>query len=167
MNPSPVLPATRRGSHGELVRAVAWLEKTDFQCKVVVAERNRAMGCKGLQQALRRVRPRLSVCGHVHEGRGAEWVRWNSEDGAIVERWDDPGSGKGNKKISLISPTARAGKQSLKASGVAAGGNGGGWDTCIVNGAIAATNYPHIGGKRFNKPIVVDLELPVWRESTE
>ncbi|KAK3359910.1 hypothetical protein B0T25DRAFT_114304 [Lasiosphaeria hispida] len=36
-------------------------------------------------------------------------------------------------------------------------------ETCIVNCAIMATNWPHKGGKKLNKPIVVDLDLPVWR----
>lgn len=36
-------------------------------------------------------------------------------------------------------------------------------ETCIVNAAIVATSWPHRGGKRFNAPIVVDLELPVWQ----
>ncbi|KAK0727438.1 Metallo-dependent phosphatase-like protein [Lasiosphaeria miniovina] len=36
-------------------------------------------------------------------------------------------------------------------------------ETCIVNCAIMASNWPHAGGRRFNKPIVVDLDLPVWR----
>ncbi|KAJ5938890.1 hypothetical protein N7466_002024 [Penicillium verhagenii] len=36
-------------------------------------------------------------------------------------------------------------------------------ETCIVNAAILATSWPHRGGKRFNTPIVVDLELPVRR----
>ncbi|KAK4189106.1 Metallo-dependent phosphatase-like protein [Podospora australis] len=34
-------------------------------------------------------------------------------------------------------------------------------ETCVVNCAIAATSWPHSGGKRFHKPIVVDLDLPV------
>ncbi|KAK5995953.1 putative rhamnogalacturonate lyase C [Cladobotryum mycophilum] len=37
-------------------------------------------------------------------------------------------------------------------------------ETCIVNAAIMKKNYPHIGGKEFNKPIVVDVDLPVWEE---
>lgn len=37
-------------------------------------------------------------------------------------------------------------------------------ETCIVNAAIMATSWPHRGGKRFNMPIVVDLELPVRME---
>jgi Calcineurin-like phosphoesterase len=34
-------------------------------------------GCEALRQALWRVRPRLVVCGHVHEARGAETVFWD------------------------------------------------------------------------------------------
>ncbi|EXJ63745.1 hypothetical protein A1O7_00080 [Cladophialophora yegresii CBS 114405] len=34
-------------------------------------------------------------------------------------------------------------------------------ETCIVNAAFMATNFPHNGGKRFHKPIVIDLDLPV------
>lgn len=40
-------------------------------------------------------------------------------------------------------------------------------ETCIVNAAILATSWPHPGGKRFNGPIVVDLELPVWHSDHE
>jgi hypothetical protein len=39
-------------------------------------------------------------------------------------------------------------------------------ETCIINAAILATSWPHGGGKRFNAPIVVDVELPTWREET-
>lgn len=35
-------------------------------------------------------------------------------------------------------------------------------ETCIVNAAIVATSWPHRGGKQFNAPIVVDIELPEW-----
>jgi len=35
-------------------------------------------------------------------------------------------------------------------------------ETCIVNAAIMANSWG--GPKRFNKPIVVDIDLPVWRE---
>jgi hypothetical protein len=35
-------------------------------------------------------------------------------------------------------------------------------ETCVVNAAILANSWG--GRKRFNKPIVVDIDLPVWRE---
>ncbi|ROV93128.1 hypothetical protein VSDG_07340 [Cytospora chrysosperma] len=189
--------------------------------------KRRAFGCEDLRRALWRVRPKLAVCGHVHEGRGAETVRWDvlGASGAPytelgVERWEDPGAGQANNKMSLVDLTSRGGKRPLdnhddpaagrgvhessrgKGSGPCGhfvdttttatsmaeatalqgfgtrgvGGNPnlsvrcdraalccrmGRRETCVVNCAIAATNWPHTGGKKFNKPIVVDLDLPV------
>jgi len=40
-----------------------------------IRDSNRA-GCPQLLQADERVRPKLHVCGHIHEGWGAELVRW-------------------------------------------------------------------------------------------
>ncbi|KAJ5085452.1 hypothetical protein N7532_010223 [Penicillium argentinense] len=37
-------------------------------------------------------------------------------------------------------------------------------ETCIINAAVMATSWPHRGGKLFNAPIVVDIELPVHHE---
>ncbi|KAK3327471.1 Metallo-dependent phosphatase-like protein [Cercophora scortea] len=34
-------------------------------------------------------------------------------------------------------------------------------ETCVVNCSVVATNWPHAGGKQLNKPVVVDLDLPV------
>jgi hypothetical protein len=42
-----------------------------------VTDRKMPFGCLRLRKALRRARPLLAVCGHVHEGRGFERVRWN------------------------------------------------------------------------------------------
>ena len=39
-------------------------------------------------------------------------------------------------------------------------------ETCFINASIMATSWPHAGGKRFNRPIVVDIELPVWQSET-
>lgn len=36
-----------------------------------------ARGCEILRQKLWRVRPPLAICGHVHEGRGAERIIWD------------------------------------------------------------------------------------------
>ncbi len=40
-------------------------------------------------------------------------------------------------------------------------------ETCVVNCAIMANSYPHFGGKKFNKPIVVDVDLPAWVEKQQ
>lgn len=185
-------------------------------CDEAVSKR-RAKGCEDLRRALWRVRPKLSVCGHVHEGRGAERVRWDIQgaSGAPytelgVERWEDPGAWPKNNKMSLVDLTGRGGRSPLDNAGSNVGqgrsadsqgqgaacehsddatatalpgfgtrGVGGNPDvsvrcdrealsgrmgrreTCIINCAIAATNWPHSGGKRFNKPVVVDLDLPI------
>jgi hypothetical protein len=205
----------------------------------------RAAGCEGLRNALWRVRPKLAICGHVHEGRGAEIVRWDLEHPNIkykesnVERWEDPG--RGNKKMSLVDLSSK-GKRPIENDGsrggwnnesnpgpsgnpprslaalpgdltrlssapkgpkrtveagvsrittsllavppetlpVATRGQGGvppsqlcdlealscrmaRRETCIINAAIMASSWPHgPGGKKFNKPIVVDIDLPTW-----
>lgn len=185
-------------------------------CDEAVSKR-RALGCEDLRRALWRVRPRLALCGHVHEGRGAERVRWDIQGASSapytelgVERWEDPGAGPSKNKMSLVDLTSRRGKRPLDNDGSTGGpgsssesqGQGGACEhpddatatalpgfgtrgvggnpdvsvrcdrealrgrmgrreTCIVNCAIAATNWPHRGGKRFNKPIVVDLDLPI------
>lgn len=67
-------------------------------------------GCETLRQMLWWVRPHLVVCGHIHDGRGAERVMWNltspdricEESG--VRYWEDPGHN--NKKQSLLNLSA-------------------------------------------------------------
>lgn len=185
-------------------------------CDEAISKR-RALGCEDLRRALWRVRPKLAVCGHVHEGRGAERVRWDIHGASAapytelgVERWEDPGAGSNSNKMSLVDLTSRGGKRPLDNDGSIVGpgqpadslerggacehfddatatalpgfgtrGVGGNVDvsvrcdsealcgrmgrreTCVINCAIAATNWPHRGGKRFNKPIVVDVDLPI------
>ena len=34
-------------------------------------------------------------------------------------------------------------------------------ETFIFNAAIAGSSWPHPGGKKFNKPIVIDIDLPI------
>jgi hypothetical protein len=210
-------------------------------------------GCEALRQALWRVRPRLAVCGHVHEARGAETVFWDlhspnikykeveaiewkfsevgtkkqvrvdltsqsqrplHNDGAVgnisldelamqqrkggqeISNTGDTSSGSSLDDLALhlpsvrttsppsfsefevlescISPTPRPsstrfaetrGQGRDSSSGrcdiEALFGREGRAETCIVNAAILGSSYPHPAGKRFNQPIVVDLELPV------
>ena len=65
-----------------------------------------AVGCEVLRQTLWRVRPALAICGHVHEGRGAERVLWDLATPNVKYKefatgyWNDPGLD--NKKQSLI-----------------------------------------------------------------
>jgi hypothetical protein len=194
-------------------------------------DERRATGCEALRRQLWRVRPRLAVCGHIHDGRGAQRVTWDlsSRNVAFAERsisnWTDPGLG--NNKISLVDLTGRK-SPTLANDGGSSSGSGnlpscimtstntpaaaaavtsggaratsssspkgvdaqachsttglggddpnslrcdrealcgrmGRQETCVVNAAIMKSRYPHVGGKQFNKPIVVDLDLPIWQ----
>ncbi|GAB7346427.1 hypothetical protein MBLNU457_5124t1 [Dothideomycetes sp. NU457] len=79
-------------------------------------------GCKELRNALWRVRPKLVVCGHVHEARGAEVVRWKlglrhvagAEE--LTMRWEDPGMG--GRKMSLLDLTGKVGRKLLNDGGI-------------------------------------------------
>jgi Calcineurin-like phosphoesterase len=212
-----------------------------------------SVGCEALRQALWRVRPRLAVCGHVHEARGAETVPWDlnspnikykeleafewnisevgkkkqvrldltsrsqrplindgavgniSRDGLVAQqqrreqeiinagdassdlRSDGPSTQL--PAVRTPSPPPFPGVESAKrttspithpsttllpasqgqgrdlTSGrcdvEALSGREGRAETCIVNASILGSSFPHPAGKRFNKPIVIDLELPM------
>ena len=173
------------------------------------------VGCQILRQVLHRVRPKLAVCGHVHESRGYERVRWSSSSSSpasssssAVGEAETEGQGviavesgvlplPGSKKQSLVDLTGKTTRRldnewssldgdwtrSFSSCTNTRTGNpqmtgqeechdNGGHairarrreETCIINAAIMATSWPHRGGKRFNTPIVVDLEVPVRME---
>jgi Icc-related predicted phosphoesterase len=107
-------------------------------------------GCPALLGALLRTKPLLHVCGHCHEGRGGRVIRWKDEaEGKHgVSDWRDPGAG--NKKQSLFDLTKSRVGHALRA----------GEETVVVNASIMAKSYGR-GAKAFNKPVVVDVELPV------
>lgn len=141
-------------------------------------------GCEVLRRRLSQVRPVLAVCGHVHAGRGAEHVTWADDDSrssdppsssalsvnpdeASVTSWDDPSPGFSGK-MSLVDLTGRK-QRGLPGppplGTMTSDGSPGRRQTCLVNAAIMRSSYPHIGGKQLNKPIVVDVELPMWEAS--
>ncbi|KAI1352573.1 Metallo-dependent phosphatase-like protein [Xylaria sp. FL0043] len=176
-----------------------------------------AAGCEILRQELWRVRPRLALCGHIHEARGVERVRWDleSKNARYAElgrtTWQDPNPE--SEKNALVDLTAKGrtpldndgslclssdksrkdwydrhkgglevpdeaevaypgigtlslgeNPDSARSDRAALAGRLGRRETCIVNCAIQHSSYPHSGQgpRKLNKPIVVDLELPVW-----
>lgn len=106
-------------------------------------------GCPALSSALSRIRPRLHVFGHCHEGRGAALIQWSDEDASLpsFEPWNDPGHN--NKKMSKFDLT-----------GIEAGG-----ETGVVNASIMGSSHGR-GAKAFNKPIVVDIDFERKSAST-
>lgn len=148
--------------------------------------------CKALRRALRRVRPMMMVCGHVHEGWGAEMIHWESEvgesntSGYASEPITLPKDGKKQARIDLRT-SAQPRKQGpnpisghSKAESRSSGDNTETTDhsdlvqdsdddgetknpeTCVINAAIMAhSKGASMGGKRYNKPIIIDLSLPV------
>lgn len=112
-------------------------------------------GCAALTRRPREVKPTLHVCGHCHEGRGAQIVDSEGEgpgsDGGVW-KWED--GSVGTKKQALLDLTGRTkgpGGRSLTL----------GTETAVVNCAIMAKSHGREGKKEFNKPIVVDLPLPL------
>lgn len=107
-------------------------------------------GCSTLTKALSRTRPLLHVCGHCHEGRGAEVVGWDDQIEAglpnPLRTWQDPGVQ--GKKQSLLDLTGKTGEGGRLRRGK---------EGAIVNASILANS--HGRGKVFNKPVVIDLPV--------
>jgi hypothetical protein len=92
-------------------------------------------GCSKLWTAIERTRPRLHCFGHIHEGYGAQVVRWRESDGLTVE--DAPFRDNSEHTLACsVTPTTHADGTTL-----------------LLNAAIT----PHGGDNK--KPWVVDLEL--------
>ncbi|KAK5173921.1 uncharacterized protein LTR77_002602 [Saxophila tyrrhenica] len=104
-------------------------------------------GCPTLKKALGMVKPALHICGHCHEGRGAQVVRWDDADEVEwVKEWEDPGAG--SKKMSLLDLTGKKGGTWLER----------GRETAVVNAAMVSRDR-ETGKRRIGKPIVVDVAL--------
>lgn len=205
-----------------------------------------ASGCEQLRRALWRVRPRLSVCGHIHEAYGVEVVTWDLSSANVkfkeshVQRFEEPPPlskkqfivdlSQRSKSHALLNdgsvgnmsspcttalkpqtrhraaiqgslpdfpspapypfpdahkarcpipnapnpvdgtadPHGTYGQGGLSSSGrldrEAICGRRGRQETCVVNAAYMATNWPHKGGKKFNRPIILDMEFPLVQQ---
>ena len=137
-------------------------------------------GCKQLLHAMANVRPMLAVCGHVHEGRGYQRVMWNEDDDGSASPMTtnvEPLPPGNSKKQNLIDLTGKKQRALENMSSYATQPDSTGSDihanrrlrkeTCIVNAAIMARSWPYTGGKAFNRPIVVDINLPVRDDASD
>ena len=106
-------------------------------------------GCPALAQTLSRIKPAMHICGHCHEGRGAQVVRWDDKPGVVnsVRIWED--TSIGTKKQSLLDLTGHRGGRALEY----------GRETAVINASVMAKSWD-TGAKSFNKPIVVDIDFP-------
>lgn len=136
-------------------------------------------GCKQLLHAMGNVRPMLAVCGHVHEGRGYQRVTWNEDDNGFASPMTtsvEPLPAPSSKKQNLVDLTGKKQRALENMSSYTTQPHSPGSDahanrrlrkeTCIVNAAIMARSWPYTGGKVFNRPIVVDINLPVWDDAS-
>ncbi|EED20011.1 Ser/Thr protein phosphatase family protein [Talaromyces stipitatus ATCC 10500] len=129
-------------------------------------------GCEQLLDSMGHVRPLLAVCGHVHEGRGYQRVMWNENVNGIASPTTinvNPLPPASSKKQSLIDLTGKKQRALENISSCEIQQKRHDYadrrlrkETCIVNAAIMAKSWPYTGGKAFNRPVVVDINLPVW-----
>ena len=73
-----------------------------------------AVGCTQLREALWRVRPKLFVCGHIHEGRGVQVVEWDLDSPNVKYKErsvrvisDETGASKKHFRVDLSSKSAQ------------------------------------------------------------
>lgn len=107
-----------------------------------------SIGCPHLFRALRRTRPLLHVFGHVHNGYGAEVVRW-SGDGKKMLPGDDDGSDDGIEQIERVEGRVSDGVRELEVAGLKAVQR-----TAFVNAALMGND-----GELDNLPWLVRVEL--------
>jgi hypothetical protein len=112
-------------------------------------------GCPHLLRAVSRARPRLHCFGHIHEGWGAERVRWEERGEA------EPGHAEGEWKVGSVELCDVDDEDALKerAACVDVGRDGGaplewGRETLFVNASVMNRRY-----RPAQAPWRVDLEL--------
>jgi Icc-related predicted phosphoesterase len=81
-------------------------------------------GCGKLAKAIQRVKPRLHCFGHLHEGRGAAYVTWNTDSAPHISTLDD--------RNSLAVRDATAVKETLMVNAAMQDGQGSGMIVDVV-----------------------------------
>lgn len=171
-------------------------------------------GCENLRQDLWRVRPKLFVCGHIHEASGVELVEWDLGTANVTfkekhsQQIEDQAPGTNKQFVVKLSAdaksplqndgslgdlaltAARPGKWAVEVKDkgdqrhdldlnlytgcggsvadprtdrAALAGRRGRCQTCVVNASYKKTDWPYkeSQGKFVNKPVVVELDLPI------
>lgn len=101
--------------------------------------RGDSAGCPHLLKALRRARPKLHCCGHIHEGWGAQKISWgdSTREDTVIEV-------SAEFDLAAMADVSETGKQPLID----------GKETLLVNAAIMNLRY-----KPDQEPWLVDVDL--------
>lgn len=110
------------------------------------------VGCAHLLRAARRCKPRLHCFGHIHEGWGAQKVRWNDGDELNVQL-------EGHIKSAIdIEPDEDSMLEQRAASVDISSGSATpvefGCETLMVNASIMTVSY-----RPWNGPWLIDMDL--------
>ncbi|KAF1951054.1 ser/Thr protein phosphatase family protein-like protein [Byssothecium circinans] len=110
------------------------------------------VGCEHLLRAARRCRPRLHCFGHIHEGWGAERVKW--KDGNEVDaEWEKHVEGK--ERIEVDNDKMKEQRAAIvDVSGKSERPLEWGKETLMVNASIMTLTY-----KPWQGPWIVDMDL--------
>ena len=106
------------------------------------------LGCRSLQRAIARVKPRLHCFGHIHEAYGAERITWSG----LLPDYDD------EKSIRCRQTFEPSAESYLDFSNTAQHPLQHGTDTLMVNAAIMNHDNQPV-----QAPWIIDLELPMAR----
>ena len=117
------------------------------------------VGCPHLLKAVARAKPLVHCFGHIHEGWGAEVVKWDDGVGAgekeTIEEFKTKGWKKCTQEVERVEVVEKEVKEK-RAVLVEGRGIRRGEQTLMVNAAIMDVGYSPV-----NAPFVVDLDLPV------
>ena len=106
-----------------------------------------SVGCEHLRRAVARCRPQLHTFGHIHEGWGAQRMRWGLGDGGSKDEL----TAVQTKKEEVLHERAAFVDLSSEGNNPLRWGE----ETLFVNASIMNVRY-----KPVNAPWIVDLDLP-------
>lgn len=104
-------------------------------------------GCDHLRRAVQRCRPRIHCFGHIHEGYGAEKMKWSTKTCERVTVDSEQTMKQGSAYVDLTDSDQ---------SGLEFGD-----ETLFVNASILDRAYRPV-----NAPWVVDIDLPLFESSS-
>jgi hypothetical protein len=114
--------------------------------------RGENVGCQHLLRGSRRCRPKLHAFGHIHEGWGAQRVRWNNSEELDIKIEEHI---EGVDAVRVDAEAATEGRAATV--DISQGGDTAvefGKETLMVNASIMTIRY-----KPWNSPWLVDMDL--------